>query len=121
MDENMIDYFVVHNIKNNGDKTKSDFYRCSFTSEEITKSNYIKFFNADKRQSFCFIVNSLARNEYKKMGHWVSIHLNYTPENNFLDLKFIDSFAQPYRSYKNGINEYIDTIRKTCFEKKYLF
>ena len=59
MNENQIDYFLINNLNKKNENGESDFYRGTFTLDEINNSDEIKLKNLMVNQSFCFISNSL--------------------------------------------------------------
>ena len=108
-------------MKKIGNKKEIDFYRGSYTADEINRTSDLQITRFDRDCSFSFIVNTLVRNDFKNMGHWLAIGLFYSPNLNRMELKFIDSFAQHYRSYNDYIKNYIDSLRVKCYEQDISF
>ena len=121
MNENQIDYFLINNLNKKNENSESDFYRGTFTLDKINNSDEIKLKNLMFNQSFCFISNSLTRNDIRDMGHWITFYINYSYDMRRIEFGFIDSFAQQYRSYGKEIGNYIDNIRLKCSKKNITF
>ena len=45
MNENQIDYFLINNLNKKNENSESDFYRGTFTLDEINNSDEIKLKN----------------------------------------------------------------------------
>ena len=118
MDENQLDTFIFSNLKHMGKTKFRSFYKGTYASDELDKL-HIK--NFKKPACFTFIVNTLVRKSPPNtMGHWLCIAVKLKPETRTLNLKFLDSFKNPYQAY-GKCSEYIDRLRIMAWDKGFTF
>ena len=94
----------------------SDYYKGSFTLDALEDNNHLKISFLRKNPTFIsFIVNTLhSQNAVShEIGHWLGITILYTPTDNTVILRFIDSFAQMYKNY-NLLARYIENLKSQC-------
>ena len=113
MDENHINFFISENLRKIKLADYKKIYLGTFANDEIF-SNKLKIDILAKPYNFCFICNSLTRANDRGTGHWLLISIHFSPILKKMDVKFMDSFALPYRNY-GAISKYIDNIRKICY------
>ena len=90
MNENQIDYFLYSNLRHLGDKRFVDFYKGTFSADEVYKNNVD---NLNKPKCFGFVFNTLERSEANNnIGHWLAVYVQIKPESKRVDLKFVDSY-----------------------------
>ena len=118
MDENQLDTFIFSDLKHMGKTKFRSFYKGTYASDELHKL-HIK--NFKKPACFTFIVNTLERKSPPNtMGHWLCIAVKLKPETRTLNLKFLDSFKNPYQAY-GKCSEYIDRLRIMAWDKGFTF
>lgn len=118
MDENMLDTFVFSNLKHMGKANFLSYYKGTHASDELHKL-HIK--NFKKPLCFAFILNTLERKNSNTLGHWLCIFVRLKPETKTLNIKFLDSFKNPYHTYGNNISEYIDRLRIRASNNRFAF
>ena len=118
MDENQLDTFIYSNLKDMGKTKFLSFYKGTYASDELHKV-HIK--NFKKPACFTFIVNTLKRKSpTNAMGHWLCIAVKLKPETKALNIKFLDSFKNPYQTY-GDCSKYIDRLRIIALDKGFTF
>ena len=118
MNENQIDYFIQHNLREMRKRDFKKYYRGSFACDELTHSS-LKIRYIDKPQCFGFIFNTLERRESAKMGHWLAIVVKIMAKS--INLKFFDSFNKPYTFYGICVSNYINKLRVRALSNKSTF
>ena len=118
MDENQLDTFIYSNLKHMGKTKFLSFYKGTYASDELHKL-HIK--NFKKPACFTFIVNTLKRKSpTNTMGHWLCIAVKLKPETKAVNIKFLDSFKNPYQTY-GDCSKYIDRLRIIALDKGFTF
>ena len=71
---------------------------------------------------YSFIINTLHSTEghNKKVGHWISIAVEYIPHVSKVKLWYFDSFGEHYDKYK-CILKYIDNMKHNCRKHRITF
>ena len=119
MNENQIDYFLYSNLRHLGDKRFVDFYKGTFSADEVYKNNVA---DLSKPKCFGFVFNTLERSEANNnIGHWLAVYVQIKPESKRVDLKFVDSYKKPYYSYGKHISRYVDRLRSMALENNFKF
>ena len=119
MNENQINFFLSENLKKYRNRDLKSFYLGTFASDEISSKN-LRVNTLTKPLNFCFICNSLTRENDKEPGHWLLISIHFSPLLKKMNVKFMDSFALPYRHY-GGVSKYIDNLRQQSFTQNIYF
>ena len=124
MDDNSVNYLVQLILSRSHKKCvnntrKKDYYRGTFTSDDLVGNSHLKFNIASTSKSrnflFCFVVNTLTH-EAVYMGqveHWLAIAIRYNKCKNTLFVIFFYSFAKPYSDYKH-VKCYMERVKSTC-------
>ena len=118
MNENQVDLFIYSHLKHLGNKKFRAYYKGTHASDELEKL-HIKHFN--KPLCFAFILNTLERKNSNAMGHWLSLHISIKPEFRMVNVKFLDSFRNPYHAYGENITKYIDRLRIKAINEGFSF
>ena len=108
MNENQLDLFIYSHLKHLGNKKFRAYYKGTYASDELEKL-HIKHFN--KPLCFTIILNTLKRKDSNAMGHWLCIYISIKLEFRMVNVKFLDSFRNPYHAYGGNISEYVDRLR----------
>ena len=79
MNENQIDYFIHHKLKQVRNRDFHTYYKGTFACDELTHSR-LRIKNINIPQCFGFIFNTLKRSESNIMGHWLAVVLKIMPK-----------------------------------------
>ena len=85
MDENQINFFISENLEKKKIRNAKQFYLGTFANDEISSKKLEMEFQS-KSRNFCFIFNSLTRNNDKEPGHWLLICIQFMPILSKLDV-----------------------------------
>ena len=100
MNENQIDYFLYSNLG-----ARIEYYKGTYAADELI-SEELTIKRMDEPICFGLILNTLKINQTDRMGHWLAIHIKHMPKLKVFNLKFVDSYKQPYKFYSNHISTF---------------